>query len=305
MTISFSIPTVNEVTLRRMLRREALMPAVKLARILLIIISFLFLILIVSELIKATLSVKTKVSQLHHNVEAARLAVLAPKTSVDSPSNLKHIAERAVFGQITAAQTTNASEQSKPVSKAPLGLIGTYIRTGEEPYAIIEDQKKKVQDVFGIGDSIFGEAKLVSVASDQVEIERNNEREILTMDETKSPSSDFKGGIAALNDTHYVVEEAEIDQALQNLPVLLTQARAVPYFRDGRATGLRLFAVKSGSLYEKLGLKNGDILKAINGNSLADLSQAMQLFEKLKSERQINVTLERNSEEKDVKYEIK
>ena len=87
--------------------------------------------------------------------------------------------------------------------------------------------------------------------------------------------------------------------------MLLTQARAVPYFRDGRAAGLRLFAVKSGSLYEKLGLKNGDILKTINGSSLADLSQAMQLFEKLKSERSIGITLERNSEDKEFKYEIR
>ena len=79
----------------------------------------------------------------------------------------------------------------------------------------------------------------------------------------------------------------------------------MPYFRDGKPAGLRLFAVKTGSLYEKLGLKNGDILKSINENSLSDLSQAMQLFERLKSERSIKITLERNSEDKEFNYEVR
>ena len=87
--------------------------------------------------------------------------------------------------------------------------------------------------------------------------------------------------------------------------MLLTQARAVPYFKDGRSIGLRLFAIKTGSLYEKLGLKNGDILKSINGNSLGDLSQAMKLFEQLKQERSISVMLERDKQDKEFRYQIR
>ena len=68
---------------------------------------------------------------------------------------------------------------------------------------------------------------------------------------------------------------------------------------------MRLFAIKSASLFEKIGLKNGDILKSLNGNSLGDLSQAMQLFEKLKTERSISLMLERNREEKEFKYTIR
>jgi general secretion pathway protein C len=162
-----------------------------------------------------------------------------------------------------------------------------------------------VQDVFGVGDMVFNEAKVLSISSDQVELERGGQREVLTLDDTQGKGVDFKGGIVAMENDRFIVEEAEVDRALENLPMLLTQARAVPYFRDGRAAGLRLFAVKTGSLYEKLGLKNGDILKSINDNSLSDLSQAMQLFERLKTERSIKITLERNSEDKEFNYEIK
>jgi general secretion pathway protein C len=102
-----------------------------------------------------------------------------------------------------------------------------------------------------------------------------------------------------------VVEEAELDKGLENLPLLLTQARAVPYFKEGRSIGLRLFAIKNGSLYEKIGLKNGDILKSINGNSLGDISQALKLFEQLKQERSINLVLEREKQDREFKYTIR
>jgi general secretion pathway protein C len=68
---------------------------------------------------------------------------------------------------------------------------------------------------------------------------------------------------------------------------------------------LRLFAIKTGSLYEKVGLRNGDILKSINGNSLGDISQALKLFEKLKEERSITLLLERAKKEREFRYTIR
>ena len=68
---------------------------------------------------------------------------------------------------------------------------------------------------------------------------------------------------------------------------------------------MRLFAIRRDSLYEKLGLKNGDILTAVNENNLSDPSQALKIFEQLKNERSINVKLERNGENKDLHYAIR
>ena len=44
----------------------------------------------------------------------------------------------------------------------------------------------------------------------------------------------------------------------------------------GQSIGMRLFAIRTGSLYEKLGLKNGDIILAVNENSLSDPAQAFE-----------------------------
>jgi general secretion pathway protein C len=105
--------------------------------------------------------------------------------------------------------------------------------------------------------------------------------------------------------TDFTVEETELNDALSNLPVLISQVRAVPYFRDGQSIGMRLFALRRDSLWEKIGLKNGDILLAVNDNSLSDPSQALKIFEQLKSERSINVKLERNGSPTELRYNIR
>ena len=201
------------------------------------------------------------------------------------------------FGPLGKAAPSAPSAAPAPKSPLMLALVGTFIASGQEPYAIIEDKKKQSQEMFLLEQSVFGQAVLKKIMEDRVEVERNGRIEVLKLD-------DFGGGISNEGDD-FVVDEAELDKGLENLPMLLTQARAVPYFKDGRSIGLRLFAIKTGSLYEKVGLKNGDILKSINGNGLGDISQAMKLFEQLKQERSITLTLERDKQEREFRYTIR
>lgn len=209
---------------------------------------------------------------------------------------------RQPFGVLGKVTSVTQAQPTPPPSPLMLALIGTFITQGQEPYAIIEDKKKQSQEMFLLNQSIFDQATLKRILKDRVEVERNGKLEVLMLDELGSAG----GGSVSGNDSdEFVVEEAELDKGLENLPLLLTQARAVPYFKDGRSIGLRLFAIKTGSLYEKVGLRNGDILKSINGNNLGDISQALKLFEQLKQERSINLVLEREKQDREFKYTIR
>lgn len=228
-------------------------------------------------------------------------------SSHESPTTIDRkaysvIVERNIFGSI-GSPIVAATPSVKPVSKVPLNLIGTFLSTKEPSSAIIEDTKKSQQDVFTIKESVFGVAKLVAVFRDRVEIDRDGTIEVLKLEDS-SGSTKGSGG-APSGGNEITVDEKEVDQALSNLPLLLTEIRAVPYFKDGQAAGLRLFAIKTGSLFDKIGLKNGDILKSINGSSMGDFTQAVKLFEKLKAERSLSVLLERNKQELEYKYQIK
>lgn len=236
-----------------------------------------------------------------------RVSRLTKQLSGTSPQPLSGakdweiITQRKPFGPLGRPSAVIPTAATPPASPLMLSLIGTFITSGQEPYAIIEDKKKQSQEMFLLNQSVFDQAVLKKIFQDRVEVERNGKLETLRLDELgggPSPSN-------APDGDEFVVEEAELDKGLENLPLLLTQARAVPYFKDGRSIGLRLFAIKTGSLYEKVGLRNGDILKTINGNNLGDISQALKLFEQLKQERSISLVLEREKQDREFKYTIR
>ena len=198
-----------------------------------------------------------------------------------------------------------------PAPDFKLRLVGTYVQEGATPFAIVEDTKEKDQGIFELNEMIFKKAKLLKVLPNSIEVSYNGQNRILKLDDEKKSSS--KGGgsrkkqlsdAPSEDQTEFTVPESELNDAMANLPRLLSQARAVPYFKNGKSIGMRLFAIRRGSLYEKLGLKNGDIIKDVNQHSLTDPSQALKIFEELKSERSITLQLERKGADKTFQYEI-
>ena len=285
--------------LRRALRRESVDSFLFYARWTLIITITALITATAVQGINSFLYVKTQSIAFVRSIEAMKSQANGSQNNT-AKQNYGVIAEKNVFGPL--GTKASATPIAKVQTKLPLILIGTFLQKGDAPYAIIEDDKKKMQDVFNIGDTIFGDAKLIHIFNDKVEINRQGQTEFLTIDD--APDFSSPGGTSG-NGTEFVVDSKELDTALQNLPLLLTQARAVPYFKDGKSVGLRMFSIKAGSMYEKIGLQNGDILKTINGNSLSDISQAMRLFETLREERSISMSLERNREDKEFHYQIR
>lgn len=291
--------------LHRLMRRQNIVLITKGARALSLFVATVAVIWFLSVAVRDTLSRKGLEGELEGRLSSILSASnQSTQPTQESDRDWRIIADTKVFGTLGVQQASAPAAATPPPSPLSLTLIGTFVTAGQEPYAIIEDKKKQTQDMFLLGDSVFDQATLKKIYQDRVEIERLGKLEVLKLDEFGGPDGPAGAGIANQGDD-YVVDEAELDKGLENLPLLLTQARAVPYFKDGRSIGLRLFAIKTGSLYEKIGLKNGDILKSINGNSLADITQALKLFEQLKQERSINLVLEREKQDREFKYTIR
>lgn len=215
------------------------------------------------------------------------------------------ITTRNLFGVAIEKESSADKNAEAPVAKIKIRLVGTSVTTGTTPFAILENDKGD-QDVFDLNGMAFDQAKIVEINEDSIKVEYGGRTDTLFIEETEGGGGGTSEGIQTTDNegTSFSVPETELNDALANLPRLLSQARAVPYFRNGQSIGMRLFAIRSGSLYEKLGLKNGDILMAVNSNSLSDPTQALKIFEQLKSERSIQLKVERSGEEKQLQYSI-
>lgn len=82
-------------------------------------------------------------------------------------------------------------------------------------------------------------------------------------------------------------------------------AHLVPVMRGGRATGLRLLGITKGSLPERAGLCNGDVLRFVNGVELTAPDKAGELYQRVKGARQVVLTLERRGVEGEVTVELR
>jgi general secretion pathway protein C len=216
------------------------------------------------------------------------------------------ILSRNIFGQ--QKDKSDGTKAAQPATSLKLRLVGTNINPGTGSFAIVENSANKNQDVFELNEMIFDQAKLVEIQPERVKLERNGKIEVLMLEDGSEGGGST--GIASEaspgeEKTDFTVAEDDLNSELANLPRLLSQARAVPYFRNGKSVGMRLFAIRAGSMYEKLGLKNGDIVKAVNNNNLSDPAQALKLFEQLKNERTIAVKTERNGQDLDLNYSIR
>ncbi len=220
------------------------------------------------------------------------------------------IMTRNLFGSTAPAPVATPVPENVPRPK--LRLVGTNVGKGAGAFAIIEDQNKNEQDIFSMNEQVFAYGKLIEISRELVKLQYPDRVDTLSLDDGKTaaaapvaPGETEAEPATDDSQTEFAVAESELNDALSNLPLLLSHARAVPYFRNGQSIGMRLFAIRSGSLYEKLGLKNGDIITSVNDNSLSDPTQALRLFEQLKSERSITVKMERNGSGRDSHYSIR
>ncbi len=111
-------------------------------------------------------------------------------------------------------------------------------------------------------------------------------------------------GIHKVSANSYEIEQSEIDATLSNLNTIATQARIVPSFKDGESNGFKLFSIRPGSLYSKIGIKNGDVVQRINGYEITSPDKALEIYSKLKSAKQITVDLQRRGKPQTLDYSI-
>ena len=98
---------------------------------------------------------------------------------------------------------------------------------------------------------------------------------------------------------------AEIDAALGHTEQLATQARLVPAFVDGKPVGFKIFAIRKGSLYERIGLENGDVVTEIDGFDLSSPEKALEVYSHLREATAATLSLTRATKRYSIRVEVR
>lgn len=108
-------------------------------------------------------------------------------------------------------------------------------------------------------------------------------------DSKKGVPPELQSKIHKKSETEYDVERSAVAEIIKNYAQLASGLRA----RQTKDGGVRLSGIKSTSILNSLGMKNGDILRTINGYDMSDQDKALEAYAKLKTAKQLTITMDR------------
>ena len=218
------------------------------------------------------------------------------------------IIDRNILGsEDRAPEEVNAEEiEALEPTSMKIALLGTVTGNPQNAVAVIEETDKKKQGLYKVGDSIQN-AVIKIILRGKVVLRVENRDEILTMEEAAARKTE-KGRRASRpreRGTTITVSRLDIEQSLKNMNKLLSEVRIRPHFRNGKPDGLALSRIKAGSIFAKLGLKNGDIVQGMNDSSIESPDDILDLYKKLKSGSRVELQIKRKNQTKTINYRFR
>ncbi len=183
-----------------------------------------------------------------------------------------------------------------------LVLWGTV--TGQDNvYAVIEDKKVRKQALYQIDDLIQG-AKVKKILRNQVILTFQGKDQLLEI-QTGSKNVSKSGNFQKKTTIAPALENRDFGHDISvpdNLNSMMRQIKFRPHFSDGQADGLMAYGIRPNSVFRKIGLRNGDIIKEINGTPIISKDDVSQLFADIELEDNLKLTLFRRGKIKELSY---
>ncbi len=98
--------------------------------------------------------------------------------------------------------------------------------------------------------------------------------------------------IERLAEDRFSVQRSQIDEIVRNPSALFSQASITPeYDDDGGMLGLKVRAIKPGSVFEQVGIENDDVIVEFNGVAIDGPEQMARVMKDLGSSDELNFVL--------------
>jgi len=255
------------------------------------------------------------------------ITAVGPTSSLETPvEDYSAIVEQDIFG--SSSRTKKSLQGDNGVGPAlsaekELGivLLGTVAGSPEISRAIIKDIKTNKLSLYKTGDTVAtpswkgsSTAHIESIEKDVVVLLHQGQRKILDLGTRESKQYNADNAQAALSNN--AAQAVETNPPAQfhtsagaklrdDIEIMLTKAVIEPYTIDGQIEGLKITGLENIRGAEELGLKNGDIIRTVNGHRLNSKQKAYQIFKKARSQAAANIELLRDNETKMLSFSLR
>ncbi|MDF0675119.1 MAG: hypothetical protein P0120_12400 [Nitrospira sp.] len=193
-------------------------------------------------------------------------------------------------------------------------LIGVVLGDQRGMFGIVEEIASKQQMLVRIHDQVLDLGEVSEIRRNGILVRQGNLEELLELallDNPAAPGGSSSSVPSAVQTQtagvplRKVIDRREVDQAMSDLPKLLSQARAAPHMVNGAINGFRLDYIAPTSFYEKIGVQAGDVLQRVNGVDIRDPGTMLNLLQQLKNEQIVKLDVLRNNQRSTITYELR
>ncbi|SDX64553.1 type II secretion system protein N [Marinobacter mobilis] len=190
--------------------------------------------------------------------------------------------------------------QSAPETRLRLRLEGVLVAGQAEYSGAIVAGTGGITEHYRVGDTLPGNAELVEVEPGRILIKRNGMFETLTFEDNPDVGvvADQEDSAVAMPDDFVEDIQARLDS--QGASALV--AFGLRPVQDGSASGYTYDG--SNAMLNAASLKAGDVITAINGQTLGDFEQDRSLLESWRDLPQLDIEIERNGARFSVSYAL-
>jgi general secretion pathway protein C len=242
-------------------------------------------------------------------IDRPTLVLPEPSTSIAQQSIVAqnhNIAAWHLFGKQDQVASTNTEEINAPKTRLRLSLMGVFVASKPAQSSAIIAEQGREGEFFKVGDRVQGRARLSQVYEDKVILDNSGKLETLTFDDSaklagsivsKAPPKRNKKVVAsspkAFNNKLKGVRTPEqfVDFAKEQL----TDPDQAMKNMGLKATNGGYVLESSTSMLARIGMKSGDKLISVNGNTLGDPEQDKLLIDDVYASGSASIVIERGS----------
>jgi len=236
---------------------------------------------------------------------------LWPVQRVKPIANYRYIAQRDLFGTQTNKKKPPLKDNPPPIENIEptdldVRLWGTVTGNKSKSYAIIESKipgsRARKQKLLQIGDKVLT-ASIEEIYRNKVILNVEGEQQVLSLEKYQHHRSRRMTARRASTKKprryNKTIKHKEIENAFENITSIMKQARISPHVK-----GMRISRIRRNSLFQKLGLRNGDVIVGVNGQEIGSVDDALSLYRGLQSGSRVSIDLERRRRPVTITYTV-
>ena len=237
-----------------------------------------------------------------------------------SPESYSDIVEQNIFSgaasssgpdSLTGSKTSNAKKSAG--KELGLALVGVVAGSPMYSKAVIKNLSTNVQETYKIGDKVAN-AKIESIEENKIVLVRNGEQMVLYL--SFASDEQVKQQDNQKPPKQQIVESVKVDEqkfspleiattGFGQIETILKKAVITPYLVNDKTEGLKIDGLDQVKGARTLGLKNGDVIRSVNGHLLTSKQKAFQVFKKSRSQPTIDIELLRDEKIKTLSFNLK